>query len=247
MKSSSSDSVLGLSKAMSHRFESVSGDVLDHLRTLLDESRSLVNCSEAGLLVPSGDGSTLRFLLSVNSRAEVPEIVAKILVPCDRSLAGCVFNSGQTIATANPDEFYDEVDRQTGLKTCVYLAVPLIQSERILGVATFVNRPDAQPGQPQRPFDPEEIDAGHRMATLLGIGYRFYQRLEVQQNLFEHELAQAAHQFRGSSSWNDFSYAETVAEPVSPLEQSLAALERLAPREQGLAARILQVLSQPQE
>lgn len=247
MNTTSSDSVLTLSKAMSRRFESVSNDVLDHLRMLLDESRNLVHCAEAGLLVPSGDGSTLRFLLSVNSRAEVPEIVAKILVPCDKSLAGCVFNSGQTIATANPDEFYDEVDRQTGLKTCVYLAVPLIQGERILGVATFVNRPDAQPGQPQRPFDESEIDAGHRMATLLGIGYRFWQRLEVQQRLFEHELAQAANQFRGSSSWMDFSYADVAATPVSPLEQSLTALERLDPREQGLAARILQVLSQTQE
>ncbi len=238
---SSSDTVLALSKVMSRGFEHLTVEVLENLRTSLDEGRKLVNCSDAGLLVPSGDGSTLTFLLSVNSRAEVPEILAKIQVPCDRSLAGCVFNTGQMIATANPEDFYAEVDRQTGLTTSVYLAVPLIQNNQILGVVTFVNRPE---GQPQLPFNESEIDAGTRLATLLGVGFRNWQRLELQQRLFGRELALAARHFGGSTSWNDFSYGQPPVEAASPMEQSLAILERLAPREQDLAARLLQALCQ---
>ena len=64
------------------------------LRDLVRNASDSVGSGESSLLVPDPEGVSLRFLVSVNASLEESEI----LVPCDRSIAGYVYATGQTIA-----------------------------------------------------------------------------------------------------------------------------------------------------
>ena len=227
---------------MSQRFSGLADQVLDNLRELLDAGRGMVNCAETALLVPSADGTHLRFLVSVNSKPGVAEIVTRMSVPCDRSIVGCVFNTGQLMAIANPDDFYQEVDQKTGLKTNIYLVTPVVEEDEILGVATFVNRPE---GQPQEPFNKQEIEDSVRLADLAVAGLRFYRRLLVQQKLYQAELNRAAERFGVARSVAAESSELDAAEldDQSPLARVLMRLEKMSRRDQDLAADLIGVLA----
>jgi hypothetical protein len=219
------------------RFDSLTTSVLEHLRALLEAGRGLVNCAESALMVPDEDGEHLRFLVSVNSRPGVAEIVTKLKVPCDRSLAGCVFTTGQLMSMANPEEFYQEVDKKTGLRTSVYLATPVVSDDETLGVATFLNRPE---GQPQEPFHEAEIRASMQVADVAAAGLRFYQRLTLQQRLFRAELRRLVNPAADVHARLDSGHE---AEEHSPLMRIMVRMERLSRREQELAADLLGVIA----
>jgi hypothetical protein len=231
-----------LLQLMTARFERLGGYVLENLEALLEAGRRIVNCAEAALMVPDGDGSKLRFLASVNSRPGVAEIVKQLAVPTERSIAGCVFTTGQLIAVANPDDFYAVVDQKTGLTTTVYLATPVMDQGDILGVATFVNRPE---GQPQTPFSEQEIEASTRLAVLAAAGLRYHSRMAVQQRLLAAQLEQASQRFAsGEASAAAYYYADAgPAFGDLPLARAVVALEQLSTDNQDLAADLLGVLA----
>ena len=77
----------------------------------------------------------------------------------------------QLIAVANPEDFYAGVDQKTGLTTSIYLATPIVSQEEILGVLTFVNRPD---DAEQERFDQAEIEWSMRLADLTASALRYY-------------------------------------------------------------------------
>jgi hypothetical protein len=231
-----------LLELMADRFGTLTDQALENLRTLLESGRNVVNSSECGLLVPTDNGTELRFLVSVNSRPGISQILTDIRVPCERSIAGCVFNTGQLIAVANPEDFYPGVDKKTGLTTVLYLATPVMSDDGVLGVLTFVNRPA---NQPQEPFNEVEIEWSTRLADLAAAGLKYYRRLSVQQKLFQTELSQAAERFAATDgvAFAPFEGTGVVEDDSSPLARALLALERMSPREQELAAELIGVLS----
>jgi len=236
-----------LAKQMSQRFSKLNDHVLDNLRFLLNAGRKIVGCAESALLVPEGDGAQLRFLVSVNSRPGVAEIVTEISVPCDGSIVGCVFNTGQLMAVAKPEEFYKEVAEKTGVSMNVYLVTPIVSGEEVIGVATFLNRPDEQE---QDPFTPKEIEGSAKIADLAAASLKYHRRLRLQNQLFQRDLASVAQRLserygfdyeEGSQPWD-----QEISEP-SALLQAMIELEEMTPREQDLAAEMIGVLSRYSE
>lgn len=233
----------GLVRLMSDRIGSLAEHVLDNLRDLLDAGRRIVNCSESGLLVPNAEGTHMRFLVSVNSKPGIDKIIAEIAVPCDRSLVGYVFNTGQLIAIANPDDFYQEVDQKTGLKTNTYLATPIESAGEVLGVVTFVNRPG---DQPQEPFNESEIEAGTKLADLAAATLKYYRRMLLQHRLFNQELISSSETFASGGLLETVDAPDTMLDELeeqSPLARTMVQLERMTRREQDLAAELISVLS----
>ncbi|MBL8852052.1 MAG: GAF domain-containing protein [Planctomycetaceae bacterium] len=231
-----------LLELMTDRFGRLSDHVLDNLEALLDQGRRVMNCAEAALMVPEPDGDHLKFLVSVNSRPGIAEIVKQCRVPIDRSIAGCVFTTGQMIAVANPEDFYPEVDQKTGLSTNIYLATPVLDREEILGVATFVNRPD---GQPAEPFGPAEIAWSSRLTDLAAAGLRYYSRVCVQERLLAADVLAAAERFADMDSEHGSTpqFEDRDLLDSAPLARAMLALERLSDNDQDLAADLLAVLS----
>ena len=190
--------------------------------------------------MPTDAGDHLRFLLSVNSKPGIEEVLADITVPCDRSIAGCVYNTGQLIAIANPDDFYQEVDQMTGLSTNIYMAIPVVDEVDVLGVATFVNRPE---GSPQEPFGQSDIETAMRLSDLIAAGLRYYQRMALHQRLLGAELARCG-QAMGLPAGPAADQAEDAGpQEQSPMARALSQLEKMSRREQDLAAEMVDVLA----
>jgi GAF domain-containing protein len=227
---------------LAERVQEQPAHVLAMLRELLLVGRRVVNCSEAAVMVPDAGGTHLRFLVSVNSTPAIEEIVRSILVPCDRSLAGCVFNTGQLVAIANPEQFYQAVDQKTGLQTSIYLVTPVLADDEVLGVLTFLNRPQ---GQPQEPFNEAEIEWGQRLADLAGAGIKLHQRMQLQQRLFRSELARAAEGFAADTSAALLAESEAAEhwDDQSPVAVAMQRMEKMSRREQSLAAEMIRVLA----
>lgn len=224
---------------LSVRFAGMVEQVMGGLGYLLETGREVVHCAESALMVPADD-SNLRFLISASSTPEVAAALKEILVPCDSSLAGYVYNTGQLIAVANPEDFYQGVDKKTGLRTELYFAAPVVDGEEVLGVVTFLNRPE---GEPQDLFTPEELEAGQRLATLAAAALRYYNRLRIQEQMFIEEFHRAARRFDGPPD----PYSEEVgiaAEMIesAPLAGVLSRWEQLSHRQQSLAAEMIDLL-----
>ena len=162
------------------------------LEGLVRAARDSVDAAEAGLMVQSEDESHLRFLVSVNSHPELTTALAALEVPCDRSIAGYAFTTGQPIAiedlsrqTDGPQHFTD-VREVTKIPEREYLVVPVLQAEHVLGVLTFLNRPvsDRTSNSPAgaellRPFSQEELRTAHGYAALAATLLQYYRRTEL--------------------------------------------------------------------
>lgn len=216
-------------------------DVLDNLRELLDAARGILRCSESGLLVPTEQDNELKFLVSVNSSPEDSEIVTRIAVPCDGSIAGYVFNTGQLIAVTKPsaDQFFDEVGNAIGLETNEYLAVPVFDEHQTLGVATFLNRP---PETPQDPFAPHEIEWARGIAALGAVGLRYHRRISQQMDWARGELSAAVGEFAPTGGGGSQRFADDSLQP--PVARAMSCLESLSAEHQELAADLLERLTE---
>lgn len=235
-----------LVEVLSQRFGSLNEHVQEILRVLLDAGRRVLNCAESALLVPTEDETALKFLVSVNSKPELADVVTKMTVPCEGSVVGCVFNTGQFIAIANPDpdEFYQGVNQKTGLSMNVYLVTPVVSGEEIVGIVTFMNRPE---GQAQEPFDQREIEAGTKLADLAASCLKYHRRMLMQQRLFQRELIGTAARYTGGEPSLDVDVAQDGVDELvdqSPLARAMLRLESMSRREQDLAADLIGVLSE---
>lgn len=232
----------GLVEQMFEQYDRLSRQVVDNLCKLLDEGRRIVNCAEAGLLVPNATGKELTFLASVNSKPGIAETVMKLTVPCEGSIVGCAFNTGQPMAMANPEEYYAGVSEKTGLAMNVYLVAPVVSDEEILGVATFLNRPD---DQPQEPFDQSEIEASMKLADLAAAGLKYYRRMEMQDYLFRRDLEEIAerHAFGAAATAHNVPATDDPLAELAPMARLMVQLENMTSREQELAAQMIGALS----
>ncbi len=168
---------------------SVKGQIHDLAVEASDEVGSL----ESSILIPDKDPNFLRFFVSVNQtlESETPQ------VPIQDSLVGYVYQTGQLIAVDNPEDYYRAVDELTGTETQEYIAIPLFHQSRILGVHTFMNRPeDGRKGS----FTPEEMDTGQNYASLAAVLLRYYERLEFLHQMTRSELNQVILQSTAFSS-----------------------------------------------
>ena len=231
-----------LADTISSHYLALRETTLGTLRMLLERASESIGGAEAALLLPTEDQENLRFLVSVNSTPEASEALKTVVVPCDRSIVGCVFATGQTIAIANPDDFYQEVDKKTGLSTEIYLAAPIMQEGQVLGVATFLNRPSEAAATP---FGPEEIRVAERYASLSSAGLRYYQRMGLMQNLLEEDLEVALAQYADTPGGRGESILGLGGEEstTSPLAKAWMQLEQLSDSDQLLAAQLIEVLA----
>lgn len=218
------------------RFAQVGETILSHLRAMVGETRRQLNCAECGLLVPADDGNSLRFLVSANSREGIADIVEKLRIPLETSLAGFVYSTCQPISVSNPDDYYPGVDEKTGLETRFYLATPIIDDDNVIGVLTCVNRPD---GTEQLPFDGDEINLSGMVASALGCGIRFYRRF-----LLNHELLCQDLNSQSIEGVDDYTlgFGEESGMESSALARAVNELEKLSDRGRETAAALINVL-----
>ena len=148
----------------------------------VDASRE-VGSLESSILIPDADSNLLRFFVSVNETLEEKSPT----VPMVDSLVGYVFQTGQLIAVDKPEDYYKGVDELTGTATQEYIAIPLFHQSRILGVQTFMNRPEEGP---RGSFSPAEIQMGQNYANLAAVILRYYERLEFLHQMTLSELNQ---------------------------------------------------------
>lgn len=126
------------------------------IENLLRLAGTAVGSDEASVLVVDDKSNkNLRFLIAIG---EVADKLQNARIPSGKGIAGFVFSSGQPLAIADvgsDENFYGEIDRQTGYSTQIILATPLRFEGEIIGVLEFVNR---QGEPPYAPFTPEEMD-----------------------------------------------------------------------------------------
>lgn len=125
------------------------------LENLLRLAAAALDSDEASVIVRERQGDGLYFLAATG---RVADKLRGVTIPAGKGIAGFVFASGQPLAIqdAGQDEnFYAEVDRQTGYSTQTVLATPLRLDSEIVGVLEFVNRTGAPPFAP---FTPQEMD-----------------------------------------------------------------------------------------
>jgi signal transduction protein with GAF and PtsI domain len=125
------------------------------IENLLRQAGAAVGSDEASVIVRDGETDDLYFLAAIG---EVADKLRGLRIPSGKGIAGFVFSSGQPIAVADVEKdenFYAEVDRQTGYSTQTILATPLRFEGEIIGVLEFVNRVGAPPF---KPFTPDEMD-----------------------------------------------------------------------------------------
>jgi GAF domain-containing protein len=106
------------------------------LTRLLEAAIETLGANESSILLPV-DEDHLKFYVSSNPRILQEDIP---LIPVRDSIAGVVFLTGQSMVQAeghNPD-----VDKRLGYATKEYMALPIVHSDQVVGVLTFVNRPE---------------------------------------------------------------------------------------------------------
>lgn len=134
------------------------------LETLLRLAAAAVDSDEASIIVADEATGDLKFLVAVG---KVADKLKGVRIPAGRGIAGFVFSSGQPIVVGDAlqdQNFYAEVDKQTGYSTQTILATPLRVEGEIIGVLEFVNRTgDA----PFRPFAPVDMDVAALYADAL--------------------------------------------------------------------------------
>jgi hypothetical protein len=212
------------------------------LRQLLGDlvGRALHATGAAGgsVLVPD-DARHLRFLVS---RGPGADKLDGLRVPLEGSLAGYVFSAGVMMAFGDlqgehPPNYYAEIGKEIGVMPHAYLALPVLHGSRVLGVATFVNRPGPPP---YTPFRPEEMERARAYTVLEGVVLRHLGRLRQLDRFGAYDLAVAWTALDPSGP--DPAAARPWTAPEGDLEpwaRMLQHLERLSGEDQDFCADLV--------
>lgn len=104
------------------------------------EVQSLLEAEDAAILLREGSGKDLVFAAVARPASR---FLVGIRVPAGAGIAAWVVREKQPVlinnAQADP-RFYDQIDKQSGLKTGSLLAVPLIFQDRASGVIEVINK-----------------------------------------------------------------------------------------------------------
>lgn len=214
--------------------EAILEDAAEMLRQLVVDTCEAISAAEGSILVPTEDETELRFLVSMNSSLEE----ASITVPVGASVSGYVFSSRQAMAKIHPDSpGASAVDKVAHFETKYLLAVPIVDDDRVYGVATFVNRSE-QAGDV--PFSIDDLKAAQSFGEIYATGMKLYRKVEFSTGMARLEIAEHAREF-GIEGMEDEGPGEAAAKrlriPALLAEKALA----LPDRDRELLLRIAEL------
>lgn len=158
--------------------ETARGDI----RSLARQASEAVGSGEASILVPTDDKAHLSFLVSLNDSLDNSDMQISL----SESISGFVFESGQVVAKVKPESAgASEVNEAAGVQTEYLLAVPVMSEDRVIAVATFVNRAE---NAPEAGFDRNEIEIAQQYAELYAIALKIHRRTVLAYRLASREL-----------------------------------------------------------
>jgi signal transduction histidine kinase len=127
-------------------------DLPSLLQVILQSIVDLVPCERSSILLIDPDTQELYFVAAGDTDFE---LLRKISVPRDGSIAGAVATTRQPITVHNAQtdpRFFSGVDHVTGQSTHSLIGVPMEIGGRVIGVLEAVNKVDGQP------FDQEDTE-----------------------------------------------------------------------------------------
>lgn len=201
------------------------------LRQLVEDTCAALSAAEGSILVPVEGKNQLRFLVSLNPSLENSEV----FVPIDGSISGYVFTTRQAMAKIKPEsEGAAMVDQLSRITTSYLLAVPIVDDDRVYGVATFVNRREPLT---DTPFSVDDLRRAQAYGEVYASAMKLHRKVEFCTRIARIEISEHAREFG----------VDTVPEPTevesSALRHRIPALlaERAADlpeRERDLLFRI---------
>lgn len=202
--------------------DSLLAEATGMLRQLVADTCDALGAAEGSILVPVEGRNELRFFVSVNPVLES----SGLSVPIDESISGYVFTTRQAMAKIQPETAgASKVDEVARAKTSYLLAVPIVDDERVYGVATFVNRTD---DRAETPFSVEELRTAQAYGEIYATAMKLHRRIDFSTRMVKMELSAHASQFGVST------LPEPSPEVLAALRHQLPAL--LAERASSLPA-----------
>jgi hypothetical protein len=212
-------------------------DAAEMLRQLVTDTCKSISASEGSILIPSDDQTELRFLVSMNPKLEKSEITVSVA----GSVSGYVFSSRQAMAKVHPDSpGVSQVDRLAQIETRYLLAVPIVDDDRVYGVATFVNRSG---DFSDMPFSIQDLKTAQGFGEIYATAMKLYRKIEFSTSVAELEIAEHVSEF-GLDDTGDLAKAGAVAQkfrmPALIAEKSLA----LPEKEREMLSRMADLLGE---
>jgi len=220
--------------------EGILDDAAQMLRQLVVDTCEAISAAEGSILVPTDDETELRFLVSMNPSLEE----ASITVPLGASVSGYVFSSRQAMAKIHPDSpGANAVDKVADVETKYLLAVPIIDDDRVYGVATFVNRSESAGDEP---FSISDLKMAQGFGEIYATGMKLYRKIEFSLGMARLEIADHAREF-GIDGMEDEGLSEAAANrlriPALLAEKALS----LPEKEREMLLRIAELFDEHAE
>lgn len=159
------------------------------LRELVADACRSLGAAEGSILVPVEGTNDLRFFISLNPVLGNGEVT----VPIDGSISGYVFTTRQAVAKIKPESAgVAKVDEVAKSKTSFLLAVPVMDDERVYGVATFVNRSAEWAGMP---FSVEDLRLAQQFGEIYATAMKLHRQIGFCTSSARIEVAAHAEEF----------------------------------------------------
>jgi hypothetical protein len=159
------------------------------LRQLVEDTCHAISASEGSILVPIEGKNELRFFVSMNPILEE----SGATVPVDGSISGYVFSSRQAMAKVKPESAgVSKVDELAQIQTTYLLAVPIVDDDRVYGVATFVNRRGEKLNEP---FSVEDLKTAQAFGEIYATAMKLHRKIGFSTSIAKIEIADHACEF----------------------------------------------------
>jgi GAF domain-containing protein len=159
------------------------------LRELVADACRSLEAAEGSILVPVEGANELRFFISLNPVLES----AEVSVPIDGSISGYVFTTRQAMAKIKPESAgVAKVDEVAKSQTTFLLAVPIVDDDRVYGVATFVNRTS---GKQETPFSVEDLRVAQQFGEIYATAMKLHRQIKFCASSARIEVASHAGEF----------------------------------------------------
>ncbi len=164
-------------------------DATAMLRRLVADACGALAAAEGSILVPVEGRNELRFFVSINPVLES----SGLSIPVDGSISGYVFTTRQAMAKIKPESAgVSKADEVAQSKTSHLLAVPIVDDDRVYGVATFVNRTEEKG---DTPFSIEELRTAQAYGEIYATAMKLHRKIEFSTSVARLEVAEHASQF----------------------------------------------------
>lgn len=207
------------------------------LRQLVRDTCDAISAAEGSILVASDDRTELRFLVSINPALDPSDIT----VPVDGSVSGYVFSSRQAMAKIKPDSpGQSMVDEAANIETKYLLAVPIVDDDRVYGVATFVNR---RSGKEDTPFSIDDLKTAQAFGEIYATAMKLYRKIEFSTGMAYLEICEHACEF----GLDGFDEVDEVANRIKKYRLPALLAEKsmtLPEREREMLLRFADVLEE---